>query len=242
MRIRKPIPEDLERLSALWQEGFGDTAEDVEAFYATAFCCEKALLAEEQNPVACIYWMDAQIGGQKVAYLYALAVEKTCRSRGVGKALLQKTVQALKGEGYKAAILVPGEESLYSYYEKAGFVSFGKTQKSVIEKEAPGLPACKLSAEAYLALRQKANLAVQWGEEAVSYLGSFCDFYAGEDWLLALGREGVQEFTGNPEILPHILYTLNIDKTSCLLPGKNPCAVAYCFAPISLPDAFSPSF
>ena len=242
MIIRKPTAEDLPRLAAIWQEAFGDSPEDVENFYETAFSCDRALLAQEQNPVACIYWIDAQIDGQKIAYLYALAVEKTYRSQGVGKTLLKEALETLKGEGYKAAILVPGEESLYTYYEKAGFVSFGKTQKSTAEKKAPGVPAKRISPETYFALRQKANPDVQWTEDAISYLGRFCRFYAGEDWLLALGREEVQEFIGNAESLPHILYTLNIEKTSVLAPGENPCAMACCFAKITLPDTFCPSF
>ena len=242
MIIRKPTAEDLPRLAAIWQEAFGDSPEDVENFYETAFSCDRALLAQEQNPVACIYWMDAQIDGQKIAYLYALAVEKTYRSQGVGKTLLKETLEILKVEGYKAAILVPGEESLYTYYEKAGFTAFGKTEKIIIEEKAPGLPAEKISPDAYFAKRQELAPAVTWGKEAVSYLGKLCDLYAGNDWLLAIGREGVQEFIGNAQDLPHILYTLNIEKISVLAPGENPCAMACCFAEIALPDVFCPSF
>jgi predicted N-acetyltransferase YhbS len=242
MIIRKPTAEDQPQLSAIWQEAFGDSPEDVENFYETAFSCDRALLAQEQNPVACIYWIDAQIDGQKIAYLYALAVEKTYRSQGVGKTLLQEALETLKGEGYKAAILVPGEESLYTYYEKAGFTAFGKTEKTTVTKKTPGLPVKKITPDAYFAKRQELAPAVTWGEEAVSYLGKLCDLYAGNDWLLALGREEVQEFIGNAESLPHILYTLNIEKTYVLAPGENPCAMACCFAKITLPDTFCPSF
>lgn len=242
MIIRKPTLKDFPRLSVLWQEAFEDAGEDVENFYSTAFSFDRALVAQEQNPVACIYWIDAQIAGQKVAYLYALAVRKDCRSQGIGKALLEKTLETLKEEGYKGAILVPGEESLYAYYQRAGFVPFGRTEKTAVEMGAPGLPGKKVSPETYFSLRQKTNPSVAWGKEAISYLGKFCDLYAGEGWLLAAGAEEIQEFIGNPEDLPHILYTLNIEKAQALLPGENPCAMACCFGAITLPDAFSPSF
>ena len=242
MIIRKPTREDLTQLSALWQEAFGDSPEDVENFYETAFSYDRALLTQEQDPVACIYWMDAQISGQKIAYLYAFAVAKTHRGKGVGKNLLEKALEKLKGEGYQGAVLVPGEESLYSYYEKIGFLPFGKTQKTVVKKTAPGLSVRKLSGEDYFTLRQRAKADAQWTKEAFSYLGRFCDFYAGEDWLLAINREEVQEFLGNPENLPHILYTLDREQVQTRLPGKNPCAVLYSFAPFALPDTFSPSF
>ncbi len=236
MIIRKPTRKDLPGLSALWQEAFGDSAQDVENFYATAFSPDRCLVAEEQNPVACIYWIDAQIAGQRVAYLYAFAVAEDCRGKGIGKALLEKTLESLKGEGYAAAVLVPGEESLCSYYEKAGFAPFEKIQWP--EKCAPGLAVRKVAPDAYFAQRQKMAPAIRWGEEAFSYLGRFCELYAGDGWLLAVGREGIQEFLGEPQLLPHILYTLNIGTAG----EKRPAAMARCFASLALPEAFGPVF
>lgn len=238
MIIRKPTREDLPGLSNLWQEAFGDTPEDVENFYSTAFSFDRCLVAEEQNPVGGIYWIDAQIAGQKVAYLYAFAVAEVRRGQGVGKGLLQKALETLQGEGYVGAVLVPGEESLCAYYQKAGFIPFEKMPKMDAEKKAPGLPGEKVTPDAYFALRQKADPAIGWGKEAFSYLGRFCDLYAGDGWLLAIGREGVQEFLGNPQDLPHVLYTLNIESHW----AERPSAMACCFVPIALPDTFGPAF
>ncbi len=236
MIIRKPTQKDLPDLSALWQEAFGDSAEDVAFFYETAFSFDRALLAQEQNPVAGIYWIDAQIAGKKTAYLYALGVQKEFRGRGVGKTLLKKALEALKEQGYVGAILVPGEEALCAYYEKAGFVTFEKAQRP--EKCGPGLPVQKVTPDEYFAQRQKMAPAIGWGKEAFSYLGKFCQFYAGENWLLAVGREGVQEYLGETKDLPHILYTLNMEVSW----GERPGAMAYCFENMTLPDAFGPVF
>ncbi len=235
MIIRKPTAKDLPRLSGLWQEAFGDSQEDVENFYETAFSFDRALLAQEQNPVACIYWIDAQIADQKVAYLYAFAVDGVYRGQGVGKTLLKKALETLEGEGYAGAILVPGEESLQAYYEKAGFSVFGKGYSQ--GAAAPGLPVKKVDAKAYVAKRQTLHPALQWEERAFFYLERFCHLYAGEDWVLAVGREGVQEFVGKKEDLPHILYTLNIETTD-----KTAVAMAYCFENMTLPDTFGPAF
>lgn len=236
MIIRKPTKKDLPQMSLLWQEAFGDSREDVENFYETAFSCDRALIGEEQKVVAGIYWIDAQIDGQKVAYLYALAVDAACRGRGVGKTLLNRALETLKGEGYAGAVLVPGEEALCAYYQKAGFATFEKAQRQ--ERCAPGLPAGKASPEDYFVLRQKAKPAISWSKEAFSYLGRFCHFYAGDGWLLAVGKEGIQEFLGDPKDLPHILYTLNIGASR----EKRPAAMACCFEPVALPDTFGPSF
>lgn len=236
MIIRKPTKEDLPDLSGLWQKAFGDTPEDVENFYSTAFSFDRCLVAEEQNPVGGIYWIDAQISGQKVAYLYAFAVAEECRGQGIGKTLLEKALETLKGEGYAAAILVPGEKKLCAYYEKAGFVTFERVRTPEIC--APGLPVKKVTPDAYFAQRQKMSPAVGWGEEALTYLGRFCDLYAGGDWLLSVGRDGVQEFLGNAQDLPHILYTLNIKPSLERRPG----AMAFCFVEMALPEAFGPIF
>ena len=242
MIIRRPTEKDLPRLSQIWQQAFGDGAEDVEHFYTTAFCYDRCLVAVHQTAVACIYWMDTQMAGRKIAYLYAFGVDAPCRSQGVGKALLEKTLETLKEEGYAGAVLVPGEESLYGYYEKQGFAPFGKAKKTVIKKKAPGLPITKADGKTYFAKRQSLCPAVQWTQEAFSYLETFCDLYIGEDWVLALGREGVQEYLGTGEDLPHILYTLNIESAPVSLSGEDPCAMSFCFEEMSLPDTFSPSF
>ena len=234
MIIRKPTPADLPRLSRLWQEAFGDSPEEVESFYATAFSCDRALLAEAQNPIACIYWIDAQIAGRRIAYLYAFSVEKACRSQGVGKTLLRKTLQSLKEEGYGAAVLVPGEESLRVYYEKLGFTVFGVVPTPAAE--APGMPVTATDCDTYLAKRNKLHPALQWEKSAFVYLEKFCRFYTGENWVLALDTEGVQEFIGDPKDLPHILYALNVSTE------KTPVAMAYAFTFIEFPGVFGPVF
>ena len=236
MIIRKPAKEDLPALSALWQEAFGDTPEDVENFYSTAFSFDRCLMAEEQKPVGGIYWIDARISGQKVAYLYAFAVAEECRGQGIGKTLLEKALETLKGEGCAAAILVPGEETLCAYYEKAGFVTFEKARAP--ETCAPGMTVQKVTSDVYFAQRQKLAPAIGWGEEAFSYLGRFCDLYAGEGWLLSVGRDGVQEFLGELQDLPHILYTLKIEPSREARPG----AMVFCFVEMALPEAFGPIF
>ncbi len=235
MNIRKPNREDLPALSKLWQEAFGDSPEEVAHFYKTAFSFDRALLAQAQNPVACIYWMDAKIAGQRIAYLYAFAVEEACRGKGVGKALLEKTLETLKEKEYAAAVLVPGEESLQAYYEKCGFSVFGNAYGA--EAKAPGLPGSAVSPETYLARRAALNPDLQWQEEAFTYLAGFCKFYVGEGWVLTLGQDGVQEYVGDPQLLPHILLAVAPGLTA-----KPPVAMAYCFAPIELPKKFGPMF
>lgn len=234
MIIKKPTAADLPWMSLLWQDAFEEKREDVENFYETAFSCDRALVAEM---LGAIYWMDVLVSGRRMAYLYAFAVEKDARGKGIGKALLEKTLETLKEEGYAGAILVPGEESLCSYYEKRGFVPFGESP-AVVAAGDTDLPAKKITPEEYFALRESFGSKLQWGMEAVSYLGRFCDLYAGKNWLLALGTEGLQEYLGDPCDLPAALYTCQRADGG----QSHPRPMAYLFAPAPLPDAFAPVF
>ena len=83
MIIKKPTAADRPWMSILWQDAFEEKREDVENFYETAFSCDRALVAEM---LGAIYWMDVLVSGRRMAYLYAFAVEKDARGKGIGKA------------------------------------------------------------------------------------------------------------------------------------------------------------
>ena len=234
MIIKKPTPADLPWMSLLWQDAFEEKREDVENFYETAFSCDRALVAEK---LGAIYWMDVLGSGGKLAYLYAFAVEKAARGKGLGKALLEKTLKTLKEEGYAGAILVPGEESLCPYYEKAGFTPFGE-RAVVVTAGDTGLSARKITPEEYIALRESFGSNLKWGREAISYLGRLCDLYAGKNWLLALGTEGVQEYLGDPCDFPAALHACNRADSG----EEHPRPMAYLFEHLPLPDRFAPIF
>lgn len=235
MIIRKPQDKDFPFLHRLWMDAFDEGREEVEHFYATAFSPQRCLVTQEGGIVAGLYWMNAFCGERKLAYIYAFAVEKACRGKGVGKQLLRRALEVLREEGYAGAVLVPGEESLQTYYEKLGFRVFGSAFPTVPKE--PGLPAKEVPLKEYLCRRQKLHAALQWEESAFVYLAGFNRLCAAEDWVMALGQEGVQEFIGDPAKLPHILYTLNI------VSGKKPpVAMVHPFESICLPETFGPMF
>ena len=122
MKIDHPVPEQYPQLEALWQEAFGDTEEFIDGFFCTAFSparCRCAIL--DGKIIAALYWMDVRTDDRRFAYLYAVAVAKSHRKQGLGKALLADTQAHLAFRGYDGVLLVPGSGDLRSYYEKLGY-------------------------------------------------------------------------------------------------------------------------
>ncbi len=242
MIIRKPTGEDIPGLQEIWKEAFGDTQEAVSAFYETAFSRSCCLVAAGEQVMGGIYWLDARIEGRKVAYLYALAVAKPCRGQGIGKRLLETACRSLEDRGFAAALLIPAQQSLYGYYEKLGFASFGRMQQETVTAHGPEAEITRVTAEEYAQRRQALMPRFVWEMPMLSYLERVCPLYAGQDYVLAVGDGTVQEYIGPRELLPRLLYTLNIDAAQAHLSGgQDPAGMANCFEKISLPDWLGPA-
>ena len=123
MTARRPQVADIPALTALWREAFGDTEAFVQGFFATAFSSARAMcLCDGEAIGAVLYWLDCErADGGRVAYIYAVATAKDHRGRGLCRILMQKTHETLRAAGYAGAILVPGNPSLFSMYEKMGY-------------------------------------------------------------------------------------------------------------------------
>lgn len=243
MIIRHPQKADIPQLKALWMEAFAEPSEAVDAFLETAFFPENSLLLLWGSGVAAaLYWLDAQCCGKKLACLYAVAVKKDCRGRGLGITLLEEACKVLKGRGYEGVLLIPGDESLYTYYNKVGFAPFGHAQKVLAESGEEGLPLQAVNGQTYLSVRKSLFPGIHWDEPTARYLQRYCRLFAGQDFVLALDGTSVQEYLGKPEHLPKLLHTLKIDRITARLPGGAQPAgmVRFLNEEFLLPDYFGP--
>ena len=204
MKISTPQKNHLPQLKALWQQAFG---ESMDSFLATAFSFDRCLIAEKDGQVAAaLYWFDLDYAGNRLAYLYAIATEKSQQHQGIGKALIQAAHKHLKALGYAGTILVPASEALFAFYKKCGY-----------HKEIPGFlrqakdfVGQKVSWEAYEAARKvllPANSPVT-SKEVFQYLATYCDFYVGENTCLCISVTGaIQEsLPYTPEEKPFALF------------------------------------
>ena len=88
MRLRKTNPGDLPQLKALWALGFGDTEQEIEAFFAISYPTATGFCAEEDGRlIAAAYALPQELAwGEKncrTAYLYAVTTHPDFRKRGI---------------------------------------------------------------------------------------------------------------------------------------------------------------
>lgn len=189
-----PAREDERALRELWQEAFGDTEDFLDAFFETGFSPDRCRCIRENSAVkSALYFFDCSLNGQKYAYLYAVATERGSRGRGLCRALMADTHALLKNEDYAGTILVPGEKSLFRFYEKLGY----RTVTTVTETACarPAGEAARLhplTAREYGALRREflpQGGVVQEGA-SLDFLSRYARFARGDDFLLAYSAEG----------------------------------------------------
>lgn len=234
MTIDAPKKQDIPALKALWQEAFGDEDAFLDCFFSTAFSPKRCRCVTLSGQLAAaLYWFDCSWEGKKLAYIYAVATDKACRGRGLCSALMESTHRQLLENGYVGAALIPGNEGLFSLYEKLGYRSFCPMEQTTVEAAGAPVPLTKLSKKEFLTLRKKLlpeNGILQEGVTA-DFLACFTEFYAAKDCVMCLSTEDstayFQEFLGPPQLLPGILAALKLQKGIVRLPGEKMSAMYY---------------
>ena len=227
MKIDFPVPKQYKQLEMLWQEAFGDTEEFIDGYFCTAFSPSRCrCMVINKKVVAALYWMDVRRDEQRYAYIYAVAVAESRRGKGLGRAMLEDAQAHLAFRGYDGILLVPGSESLRSYYEKHGYIT--ATHVHEFSAQAGGTPVVlqRINREEYGKLR-KALLPEGAGveeEENIAFLETLAFFYRGENLLLAAhmenGRLWSPEYLGDPAAAPGILKALNCAEGRFRAPGS----------------------
>ena len=138
MRLRKTNLDDLPQLKALWALGFGDTEQEIEAFFAISYPAATGFCAEEDGRlIAAAYALPQELAwGErtaKAAYLYAVTTHPDFRKQGVCRKLLAFAEKELKKRYFDCLMLVPATDALRAYYETMGFC----TQKSDVLDDGP---------------------------------------------------------------------------------------------------------
>jgi len=215
-----------DQLKTLWHLAFGDGMEFIELFFQTAYSPERCLYLTENGQItAALYWLDCEYQGQKQAYIYAVATHPEHRGKGLCRQLMDKAHAILQAQGYAAALLRPADDGLRRMYRKMGYRVC--TGVSEFDCTAAGtVPIRKIRAEEYSQLRRRYLPEDGILQEGVSltYLESYADLYAGEDFLLAGafydGSFTGMELLGNRNAAPGILGALGYDSGSFRCPGR----------------------
>ncbi len=142
--IRAYTKKDYNAVTKLWQQAFGDSAEDIAACmrhfapYLTVYTEENVLLGMFMR-------LPLEADGKKGDYIYAVATDKCARGRGIATALLDHAKASIQDGSKDFLALVPAKPSLFDFYENRGFT-----------KGAPVLKKCHTNQG-----NAKANIAIK---------------------------------------------------------------------------------
>lgn len=238
MIIDTPKPAHRHALRALWKEAFGDSDKFLDTFEKTAFSPDRCrCISEGDEILAALYWFDCSLHGHRLAYLYAVATAQTHRGKGLCRTLMENTHAHLKTLGYVGVLLVPGESSLFDFYEKLGYRTCTRIGEQAFLASAEKTPLRQIGAEEYAALRRTLlpENGILQENENLAFLAATAEFYAGDGFVLAAQREGASlrgiELLGNTSKAPAILASLDCTEGIFRVPsGDKPFAM---YAPLS---------
>lgn len=246
MIIDHPRHAHVPQLRRLWQQAFGDTDAFLDSFFTLGFHPQRCLCAlENRQPIAALYWFDCDCRGQKMAYLYAVATDTAYQGRGICRTLMAHTHELLHAQGYSAALLVPGQESLFAFYGSMGYHAFGGVEKWQTAAGAPAVKLQPVTAEEYAARRRQLlpEGGVTQEGALLSVLADQLNLYAGDGFLLSAAVDAdrllVQEFLGDRAAASGVLTALGLPTGLFRAPGgKTPMAMGLSLDGTPLPTYF----
>ena len=224
MKIDYPTQDQTNALRQLWQEAFGDEDAFLDLFYAQGFSPDRCRCVTVDGQLAgALYWFDCNFQGRPVAYLYGIATAKAFRGQGICRTLMENTQNHLKYLGYEGIVLVPAEDGLFRMYEKMGYaVCSSVSEFTCYPEEAVALHP--IDASEYCRLRREflpEGGILQEGD-GIAFLSGMADFYAGEDFLVAVNRDHkffAPELLGNTQAASGILAALGKKEGRFRCPG-----------------------
>ena len=103
-------------MTALWQEAFGDSREDVLFFLKNAHNISCLCYYDSSKLCSMLFLVDCKVNGTDFKYIYAACTGIAVRNKGYMSALL-----AYAQKHYHNVLLIPADESLADYYSKRKF-------------------------------------------------------------------------------------------------------------------------
>lgn len=124
--IRYSNENDINNMTFLWNEAFGDSEEDIMFFINQKFNPQNTLVYDVDGKIASMLFLlegNMRINNKMYPsyYLYAACTLNEYRGRGYMSLLLDFAKKTASDRGYYYICLLPASESLYGYYEKYGY-------------------------------------------------------------------------------------------------------------------------
>lgn len=215
--IRPYEAEDIPCLTAIWQEAFNDEKALIDKFYAMLPDMGKGYVAEiSGRVVGMLHILDASFEKKCVGYVYAVAVKKEYRKRGIGRLLCQ----AAAGMDYDIIATLPSEKGLYAWYEKVLGTKpalYGKHEKLYPDS---GKVFYEISSEEYGSIREKllrGKAHIDFPQSYLRFQEELCriyggGMYAGKGGIACGYMDGnmlyIKEALGDTSFLPAVCASL----------------------------------
>lgn len=249
--IRFSVITDFNGIISLWQEAFGDSEAEIMFFLDKRYKPENTLIIEEDGKIASMLFLlegEMSVKGKCYPsyYLYAACTLNEYRGRGYMASLLDFAKETALNRGYYFICLMPGEKSLYDFYEKHGYKAIFKKKLLTVYPDA----IKKDSILQYEAidnieeLRSKAfdNADIfKWNKEALQFAFDHHKFFGGKAFV---NRKGyilyskkdnilvVKEITFTDDFCSALFHILalekNVDKLHVHLPVEYESTLGSC--------------
>ncbi len=192
---------DIAELSALWKESFGDSDEYINNFMTRRFIPGNTLVYRVQGSVVSqLFLLEGDLRIDSVRYpsmyIYAACTSQSFRGRGIMAALIERAHEIAKDRNVDFICLVPGEEGLFNYYSKCGFVTAFEKKRLSIERKYLRIISDRQAQSVepnYLLLGDFRNSRITRCD-AFLWNGSAVEYAAGENELIG----GKCVYNGNP--------------------------------------------
>lgn len=169
--LRVALPGEEETLKALWKLCFGDTDRYLNWFFARGYTPGQGLVLEAEGELVSMLLLFPQEilspegDAVPVWYIYAFCTHPDYQGRGYGRRLLAYTEGKAAQMGKHGVVMVPGERSLFDFYEGLGYETGFSTWEQTIPREnsaeqLPSVVPCSL--EDYQRLRADRLRGGRW--------------------------------------------------------------------------------
>ena len=206
--LRRADEKDRKELLALWQEGFGDSVQDIEQFFEFNMDTADVFVEDDGGISAALYGLPCTIEceGRSLSarYIYAVATSLERRSQGIMSRLIPFAHRQMEDDGVEVFWLYPADSGLMKYYEKFGYRPILSAKKAVVVAEKVDLPIEELTPEDAAELRRQLlsrKDAVNWSGSALAYAAEFYEarwYRVGDALALVHSGDGTLEV---PEML-----------------------------------------
>lgn len=217
MIIKMPTQQDIPQMKLLWRQTFGDSIKSIDGFFATGYRQDRCRIVWDEKVLGAVYWFDLSWQGSRYGLIYALAVEKAQRGKGLGGYLVEQVCRQLQKQGYAGAVLAPAGEHLHIFYSRLGFTPFGGADTFLAE--ASGQPVYLEQVDVQTYLQDRPGFG--WDDAFAAFVENQCLLYRAGDMRLIRYKDAadIQEYMGSIEKLPGILAGLGIKQARVRMQG-----------------------